>query len=95
MQRTGKTKSLFISAVNIDGPITHFALRIKPGAKLSGLSDEVKASLRKKISEVNLLMMNEIFMISRDLWAEIDVTLSEIFSASIELPFCWSFSGGN
>lgn len=43
--------------------------------------ENVKASLRSKLSDVKLLM------VSSDLWAEIDVRLSEIFSASIGFLF--------
>ena len=40
-----------ISAVNI-GTTIHSVLGIKPGVKLLGLSDKMKASLRNKLSEV-------------------------------------------
>ena len=32
-------------------------------------------------------MIDEVFMVSSDLWTDIDARLSEIFSASIELTF--------
>ena len=32
-------------------------------------------------------MMDEVSMVSSDLWSEIDARLSEIFLLSIELPF--------
>ena len=75
-----------ISAVNISGTI-HSALEIKPGAKLSGLSDKTKASLRNKLSEVKLLMIDKIAMVSSNLRTEIDASLSDTFSTSIQLPF--------
>ena len=34
-----------------------------------------------------LLMIDEVFMVSSDLWTDIDARFSEIFSASIELTF--------
>ena len=80
-------RSTGISVVNIGGTTVHFALRIKLGAKLSGLSIKGKASIRNKLSEVNLFMINEISMVFGDLWTEIGFRLSDIFSASIELPF--------
>ena len=45
---------------------------------------------RIKISEVTLLMINKISMVScpcLDIWNKIDTRFSEIFSGSIELPF--------
>ena len=49
--------------------------------------EKAKASLRNKLSNVKLLMINDISMVSGDLWTEIDVRLSEIFKTSIELQF--------
>ena len=60
-----------ISVVNIGGTTIHSALRNKPGAKLSGLNDKEKASLRNKLSEVKLLMVDDTSMVSSDLWTEI------------------------
>ena len=80
-------RSTGISVVNIGGTTVHFALRIKLGAKLSGLSIKGKASIRNKLSEVNFFMINEISMVFSDLWTEIGFRLSDIFSTSIELPF--------
>ena len=47
-----------ISAVNIEGTTIHFGLCIKPGVKLLGLSDKLKASLRKKLSEVKMVIVD-------------------------------------
>ena len=85
--RTFLLRSTSISVVNIGGSTIHFALRIKIGAKLSGLSIKGKASIRNKLSEVNFFMINEISIVFSDLWTEIDSRLSDIFSTSIELPF--------
>ena len=64
------------------------AVIIKLVTKLCGLSDKVKASsIRNKLPEVKVLMMDEVSMVSSDLWSEIDARLSEIFLLSIELPF--------
>lgn len=91
MKSTRKTQSLLLgptdtSAVNISGTI-HSTLGIKPRAKLNGLMEKAKASLRNKSSNVKLLMINDISMVSSDFWTEIDVRLSEIFRTSIELQF--------
>ena len=75
-----------ISAVNIGGTTIHSALGIRPGAKLNGLSEKAKASLRNKLSEVKLIMLDEVSMVSSDLWTDFDARLAEIFK-TIGLPF--------
>ena len=55
-----------IFAVIIGGTI-HSALGIKPGANISGLNNEAKAFLKKKLSEVKLFMIDKISMVSSDL----------------------------
>ena len=57
-----------ISAVRIGWKTIHLVLRIKPGAKLLGCSGKSKASLRNEVSEVKLIMIDEISMISSELW---------------------------
>lgn len=62
MQRARKVPSPFtgtngnIRAVNTGRTTVHSALGIKPGAKLSGISDNMKVFLRNIIT-VKLLMM--------------------------------------
>lgn len=75
-----------ISEGNIGGATLNFPLGIKPGAKLLGLSDKLKASFRNELSEVKLLMITEISTVSSGLWINIDASLFKIFSASIDLP---------
>ena len=60
-----------ISAVNIGGPTTHSGLGVKPGTNLLGLNDKSKAALRNRLSEVKLLKIDELSMVSSDLWTEI------------------------
>ena len=76
-----------ISEINIGMTKIHSALWIKPGAKLSGLIDKAKASLRNKLSEAKLLIIYEISIISSDLWTKIDATMFEIFSVSTKLSY--------
>ena len=76
-----------ISEINIGMTKIHSALWIKPGAKLSGLIDKAKASLRNKLSEAKLLIIYEISIISSDLWTKIDATMFEIFSVSTKASF--------
>ena len=75
-----------ISAVNIGGTTIHSALGIKPGAKMNGLSERAKAAIRNKLSEVKLIMIDEISMVSSDLWTDVDARLAEIFK-TYDLPF--------
>ena len=68
-----------ISAVNIGGTTIHSGLGIKPGIKLLGLNDKSKAALRNRLSEVKVLIIDELSMVSSDLWTDIDTRLREIF----------------
>ena len=59
---------------------------IKSESKISG--DKTKAaSLRKKSSESKLFMIYETFMVSSNLWADLDALLSQIFLKGTELQF--------
>ena len=66
-----------ISAVNIGGITIYSGLGIKPGAKLLGFNNKFKAALRSRLSEVKLLITDELSMISFDLWIDIDSRLKE------------------
>ena len=68
-----------ISAVNLGGTTIHSGLGIKPGTKLLGLNDKSRASLGNKLSEVKLLIIDELSMVSSDLWTGIDSRLRKIF----------------
>ena len=76
-----------ISAVNIVGTIIHSGLGIKPGVKLLGLSDKMKASLRNKLSEVKMVIIDEFSMVSSDLFFKINTRLLEIFMCSTAVEF--------
>ena len=76
-----------ISAVNIGGTTIHSGLGIKPGAKLLGLNDKSKATLRNRLSEVKFLIIVELSMVSSDLWTDIDSQLGEIFMMFPEKAF--------
>ena len=76
-----------ISAVNIGGTTIHSGLGIKPGAKLLGLSDKMKASLRNKLAEVKMVTIDEFPMISSDLFFKINARLLEIFMCSTAVEF--------
>ena len=68
-----------ISVVNIGGTTIHSGLGIKPGTKLYGLNDKSKAALRNRLSVVKLLIIDELSMVSSDLWKGIGSRLHEIF----------------
>ena len=66
-----------ISAVNIGGATIHSGLGIEPGIHLLGLNDKSKAGLRNRLSEVKLLIIDGLSMVSSDLWADVDSRLGE------------------
>ena len=68
-----------ISAVNIGGTTIHSGLAIKPGNRLLGLNDKSKATLRNKLSEVKFLIIDELSMVSSDIWVDINSRLQETF----------------
>ena len=68
-----------ISVVNIGGTTIHSGLGIKPGIKLVGLNDKSKTALRNKLSEVKFLIIDELSMVSSNLWIDINSRLKEIF----------------
>ena len=68
-----------ISVVNIGGTTIHSGLGIKPGIKLVGLNDKSKTALRNKLSEIKFLIIDELSMVSSNLWIDINSRLKEIF----------------
>ena len=76
-----------ISAVNIGATTIHSGLGIKPGIKLLGLNDKSKSALRNKLSEVKFLIIDKLFMVSSDLWNDINSRLEEIFMMVPEKAF--------
>ena len=77
-----------ISVVNIGGTTIHSGLGIKPGIKLVGLNDKSKTALRNKLSEVKFLIIDELSMVSSNLWIDINSRLKEIFVMIPEKAFC-------
>ena len=78
-----------ISAVNIGGITINSGLAIKPGTKLLVLNDKSKAALRNRLSEVKLLIIDELSMVSSDLWIDIDSV------AGISVMTCSSYLQSN
>ena len=63
------------SLVNINRATIHSGLGIKPGTKLLGLNDKSKVDLRNRLSEVKLLIIDELSMVTSDLWTDNDPRL--------------------
>ena len=61
-----------MSGVNIGGTTIHSGLGIKPGIRLLGLNEKSKAAVRNKLSEVKLLIIDELSMVSSELWEDIN-----------------------
>ena len=78
-----------ISAVNIGGTTINSGLAIKPGTKLLVLNDKSKAALRNRLSEVKLLIIDELFMVFSDLWIDVDSV------AGISVMTCSSYLQSN
>ena len=76
-----------ISAINIGGTAIHSSLGTKPGTKLLDLNDKSKAALRNRLSEMKLLIIEELSTVSSDLWTDIDSRLGEIFIMIPEKEF--------
>ena len=61
-----------ISSGDIGGTTIHLGLGIKPGIRLLGLNEKSKAAIRNKLSEVKFLIIDELSMVSSDLWIDIN-----------------------
>ena len=79
-----------VAAVSIDGTTIHSALH-EPvryfERNLPGLIDKMKSSLRYKYSELKVLVIGEISMVSNDLLFNIQLRLVEIFGCQGNKPF--------
>ena len=76
-----------MSCVNIGGNTIYSGLVIRPGANLMGLSDKCKGSWQNKLSEVKLIITDELSMTSSDVFLDIHARLLEIFMYETEKPF--------
>ena len=90
--KTQKNRDFFylglgVSAVNVGGTTIHSDLGIKLGIKLLDLNDKSKAALKNKLSEVKFLIIDELSMVSSDLWTDIDSSLGETFMMIPEKKF--------
>ena len=69
-----------ITAVNIGGSTIYSCFEIKSGTTLLGLKEKFKA-------EEKFLIINELSMVSSDLWEDIDSRLGELFMMISEKVF--------
>ena len=76
-----------VAAININGTTIHSALHIPCRGKLMPLSGENLAELRNKYSEVKMIIIDEISMVSGKLLYQVHKRLNEIFSPLQDVPF--------
>ena len=76
-----------VAATNINGNAIHSGLQIPCTGKLFPLNDANKAELRNKYSEVELVIIGEISMVSGKLFYQIHKRLNEIFSSGQDILF--------
>ena len=76
-----------VAAINIDGTTIHSGLGIFSNGECSPLSDKLRTSLRNKLSEVSVIIVDEISMVSNVLLLNIHLRLSEIFGVKSSIPF--------
>ena len=76
-----------IAAINTNGATIHSGLRINVRGKLYPLSEQHRAALRNKWSEVRLIIIDEISMVSSVLYFQVNQRLTEIFWYSGKEPF--------
>ena len=80
-----------VAAINIDGTTIHSALGIPADRNnvknIPRLSDKKRSALRNKLSDLCVIVIDEISMVSNKLLLHIHQRLVEIFGCSPEVPF--------
>jgi len=79
-----------VAAVNVDGSTIHSSLGILPGCtskSVSKLSDKKRGSLRHRFSELKVIIIDEISMVSNKLLLFIHQRLCEIFGCTTDNLF--------
>ena len=76
-----------VAAININGTTIHSGLGINVGSKLYPLKDQQRASLRNKLLEIRLIIIDEISMVSSVLFYQVNQRLSKISEFSGNEPF--------
>ena len=79
-----------VTAVNIDEATIHTVLNIpinQSGKNLRPLSDKMISTLRNKLSDLKVSIIDEISMVSNDLLFLVHLRLTEMFRSLNDLPF--------
>ena len=76
-----------VAAININSNTVHSGLHIPCRGKLLLMNDTNKAELRNKYSEVEIVIIDEISMVSSKLFYQIHKRLNEIFRPGQDVPF--------
>ena len=73
-----------VAAIQVDGTTIHTALEIPVGhfgTKLPPLLDKMKCNLRNHLSDLKVIIIDEISMVSNELLFYVHLRLNEIFGA--------------
>ena len=73
-----------VAALNIDGTTIYIAFNIpivSLNKKLPPLGDKIKSCLRSKLSDLKVIIVDEISMVSNDLFFYVHLRLNEIFGS--------------
>ena len=73
-----------VAPININGANIHSGFWINAGGKLYPLSEQHRAALRNELSEVRLIIVDEISVVSSVLFFHVNQGLTEIFSIQIK-----------
>ena len=76
-----------VAAININGTTIHSGLNIPCRSKLMPLNDNNCAKLRNKYSDVEIVIIDEMSMVSHKLLYQIHKHLNEISSPKQDIPF--------
>lgn len=76
-----------VATININGYTKYSGLHIPCRVKLLPLNNTNKAELRDKYSEVELVNINETFIVSGKLFYQIHTRLNEVFSSGQDISF--------
>ena len=80
-----------VSALNRGRITINSGYGIRLGTELLGLNDKSEVALRNRLWGVRLLIIDELYMESNDLWTNIDSRLGNIYNDSWKST-CWSFN---
>ena len=79
-----------VASINIDGTTMHTGLNIPVGCfgkHLPPLSDKMGSILRNGLSEVKVIIIDEVLMVFNDLLLHIHLRMTEIFASKGKLSF--------